>query len=102
MRRCAACRSSAAKRELLRFVRAAGRFAYDPTQRAAGRGTSICQACANALLAGGDRNRLRGLQRTFGAEMSAVAAELERHHGAQHAAPAPAHQSAFMNGGVHG
>lgn len=47
MRTCAACRQVRAKRSMTRIVRRAdGSVAIDPTGRAAGRGTYICDDAA--------------------------------------------------------
>ena len=43
-RSCVSCRAQGAKRELLRIVRTPeGDVAYDPTQRAPGRGAYVCR-----------------------------------------------------------
>jgi predicted RNA-binding protein YlxR (DUF448 family) len=63
MRTCASCRQVRPKREMTRVVRAAdGTVALDPTGRAAGRGTYICDdsACREpGRLAAAVRHALR-------------------------------------------
>ncbi|MBW6455099.1 MAG: DUF448 domain-containing protein [Trueperaceae bacterium] len=84
LRRCVACRESRPKRELIRLVRTAaagdGGWALDLRQRAGGRGTSLCPACALAAVRRDDAARLKGFRRAFRQDADAVAsllAELE-------------------------
>jgi predicted RNA-binding protein YlxR (DUF448 family) len=67
MRRCVACREARPKRDLLRFVAAENGDGYtlDLSQRAPGRGTSVCRECALAVLTKGDPARQRGFRRAF-------------------------------------
>lgn len=99
VRRCVACRDARPKRELIRLVRDGDAWRLDLTQRAGGRGTSLCPACAlvaaRVLGAAGATNldaasgvrgfrhddpdgaaRLRGFRRAFRQEADAVAALL--------------------------
>ena len=80
LRRCVACRESHPKRELIRLVRggAAGdaRWALDLRQRAGGRGTSLCPACALAAVRRDDAARLKGFRRAFRQDADAVTALL--------------------------
>jgi predicted RNA-binding protein YlxR (DUF448 family) len=76
MRRCVACRETHPKRQLIRFVGAAGALRIDPTQRAGGRGTSLCVRCAEAALRGGDPLRWRAFRRAFRQHADAVIALL--------------------------
>jgi predicted RNA-binding protein YlxR (DUF448 family) len=102
LRRCVACRESRPKRELIRLVRAVapgdGGWALDLRQRAGGRGTSLCPACALAAVRRDDPVRQRGFRRAFRQDADAVAsllAELEPTLAAAVAAtPQPAHASA--------
>jgi predicted RNA-binding protein YlxR (DUF448 family) len=81
MRRCAACREERAKRDLIRLVRVnLDCYALDLAQRSAGRGTSICLACARAALAKDDPTRLRGFRRAFRNHADAVTQLLEPLH----------------------
>jgi predicted RNA-binding protein YlxR (DUF448 family) len=102
LRRCVACRESRPKRELIRLVRAgapgdAG-WALDLRQRAGGRGTSLCPACALAAVRRDDAGRLKGFRRAFRQDADVVAsllAELEPALAAAvAAAPQPAHAPA--------
>jgi predicted RNA-binding protein YlxR (DUF448 family) len=65
IRRCVACREAHPKRQLIRFVGSALDIRIDLTQRASGRGTSLCVVCAANALVGGDPLRLRGFRRAF-------------------------------------
>ena len=80
LRRCVACRESHPKRELLRLVRtgapAAAGWALDLRQRAGGRGTSLCPACALAALRRDDAARFKGFRRAFRQDADAVASLL--------------------------
>jgi uncharacterized protein len=83
LRRCVACRESRPKRELIRLVRTgaagdagAGGWALDLRQRAGGRGTSICPACALAALRRDDAARSKGFRRAFRQDADAVASLL--------------------------
>jgi predicted RNA-binding protein YlxR (DUF448 family) len=86
LRRCVACRESRPKRELIRLVRtgAAGDagWALDLRQRAGGRGTSLCPACALAALRRDDAarrddaGRFKGFRRAFRQDADAVASLL--------------------------
>ncbi|MDF1523851.1 MAG: DUF448 domain-containing protein, partial [Trueperaceae bacterium] len=99
VRRCVACREAAPKRELIRLVRTEAGWRLDLAQRAGGRGTSLCRACARAAVAAGprarasdaaavgaaptrptadDHARLKGFRRAFRHEADAVAALLDR------------------------
>jgi len=86
LRRCVACRESHPKRELIRLVRAvapgdAG-WALDLRQRAGGRGTSLCPACALAAVRRDDparrddAGRLKGFRRAFRQDADAIASLL--------------------------
>ena len=90
VRRCAACRAAAPKRELIRLVRTEAGWRLDLPQRAGGRGTSLCRACARVAVAAAaaptgaptrphpdDQARLTGFRRAFRHEADAVAALLE-------------------------
>jgi hypothetical protein len=97
VRRCAACREAAPKRELIRLVRTEGGWRLDLAQRAGGRGTSLCRTCARVAVAAAararvaatapadaaprpsadDQARLKGFRRAFRHEADAVAALLE-------------------------
>lgn len=98
VRRCVACREAAPKRELIRLVRTEDGWRLDLAQRAGGRGTSLCRACARAAGAtaprarrtaaeprgaaplrptADDQVRLKGFRRAFRHEADAVAALLE-------------------------
>ncbi len=82
LRRCVACRESRPKRELIRLVRAGAPgdtgWALDLRQRAGGRGTSLCPACALAAVRRGDAarrddaGRLKGFRRAFRQDADAV------------------------------
>ena len=74
LRRCAACRASLPKRELLRLVRSDAGWTLDLRQRAGGRGTSLCPACALAALRRDDPARLKGFRRAFRDDADAVTA----------------------------
>lgn len=81
MRRCVACREAQPKRELVRFVRGEGGWRLDLAQRAGGRGTSLCRACAlaatGAAAAPSDAAaRLKGFRRAFRQDAAAVTALL--------------------------
>lgn len=81
MRRCVACRDAQPKRELVRLVRGEGGWRLDLAQRAGGRGTSLCRACALAAATGaaatGDAaDRLKGFRRAFRQDAAAVTALL--------------------------
>lgn len=83
LRRCVACRESRPKRELIRLVRTgaagdagAGGWALDLRQRAGGRGTSICPACALAALRHDDPARLKGFRRALRQDADTVASLL--------------------------
>jgi predicted RNA-binding protein YlxR (DUF448 family) len=81
MRRCVACRDAQPKRELVRLVRGEGGWRLDLAQRAGGRGTSLCRACALAALgtvgASGDAaTRLKGFRRAFRQDAATVTALL--------------------------
>ena len=85
LRRCVACRESRPKRELIRLVRAVGPgdagWALDLRQRAGGRGTSLCPACALAAVRRDaarreDAGRLKGFRRAFRQDADAVASLL--------------------------
>ena len=81
MRRCVACRDAQPKRELVRLVRGEGGWRLDLAQRAGGRGTSLCRACAQAAIgaaaATGDAAaRLKGFRRAFRQDAAAVTALL--------------------------
>ena len=64
MRCCVVCRQRAAKRALLKLVLDAEsqQFRYDPTGKAAGRGTYVCprEACLGQLEKGRASNKLGG------------------------------------------
>ena len=86
MRRCVACRDARPKRELVRLVRVDGAWRLDLAQRAGGRGTSLCRACALAAVvatpsgaaavgaAAADATRLKGFRRAFRQDAAAVTA----------------------------
>jgi predicted RNA-binding protein YlxR (DUF448 family) len=85
LRRCVACRDAQPKRALVRLVRAEGTWRLDLAQRAGGRGTSLCRACAHAAVAaaarggattGDDAARLKGFRRAFRQDAAAVTALL--------------------------
>jgi predicted RNA-binding protein YlxR (DUF448 family) len=81
MRRCVACREAQPKRELVRLVRGEGGWRLDLAQRAGGRGTSLCRACALAATgapaaAGDAAARLKGFRRAFRQDAAAVTALL--------------------------
>lgn len=65
MRRCAACRIAAPKRELLRLWQDEAGWQLDLRQRAGGRGTSLCTACAIAAVRQDDPGRVKGFRRAF-------------------------------------
>jgi hypothetical protein len=74
MRTCAACRQVRAKRSLTRIVRGPdGRVAVDPTGKAAGRGTYICDdpACREP------RRLADAVKRALGAAMEPGSLQLE-------------------------
>lgn len=72
LRRCVACREARAKRDLVRLVRDEAGWRLDLAQRAGGRGTSLCPACALAAVTGGDKHRCKGFQRAFRQDAAAV------------------------------
>lgn len=81
MRRCVACRDAQPKRELVRLARVGDVWRLDLAQRAGGRGTSLCRACALAATdvaaASGDAAaRLRGFRRAFRQDAASVTALL--------------------------
>lgn len=123
MRRCVACREAAPKRELVRLMSPpSGGYALDLTQRAGGRGSSLCVRCASAVLAGDNAVQLRGFKRVFKQHAEAVMTLLRpleatllaasiRSAGSEPAAtPAPTatpaplapRSSSRPNGGMHG
>lgn len=80
LRRCVACRESRPKRELIRLVRTGATgdagWALDLRQRAGGRGTSLCPACALAALRRDDAARFKGFRRAFRQDADVVASLL--------------------------
>ncbi len=76
LRRCVACREARPKRELIRLVRDGSGWRLDLAQRAGGRGTSVCPACALAALDGHDPDRRKGFRRAFRQDAAAVSALL--------------------------
>jgi predicted RNA-binding protein YlxR (DUF448 family) len=76
LRRCVACRVSRPKRELIRLVRTGATgdagWALDLRQRAGGRGTSLCPACALAAVRRDDAARLKGFRRAFRQDADAI------------------------------
>lgn len=82
LRRCVACRTSAPKRDLVRLVRTDDRWALDLRQRAGGRGTSLCPACALAGVRRDDPARLKAFRRAFRQDADAVTALLRELEGA--------------------
>jgi len=76
LRRCVACRATLPKRELLRLVRDQDGWALDLRQRAGGRGTSLCPACALAAVRRNDPARLKGFRRAFRRDAESVTALL--------------------------
>ncbi len=91
VRRCVACRDAQPKRELVRLVRSEAGWRLDLAQRAGGRGTSLCRACALAATgaaglgaaglgtAGAPDDtaaRLKGFRRAFRQDAAAVTALL--------------------------
>ncbi len=117
MRRCVACRDAQPKRELVRLVRGEDGWRLDLAQRAGGRGTSLCRACAqaatDAAAATGDAAaRLKGFRRAFRQDAAAVTALLAPIEStlatpANAGAPAPAAPTEpdarpRTNGGMHG
>lgn len=72
LRRCVLCREARPKAELIRLARdEQGRFALDLANRAGGRGTWVCRACA----AEGNEKRLRQAFRAAAPEVRALLAE---------------------------
>jgi predicted RNA-binding protein YlxR (DUF448 family) len=74
MRTCAVCREVKPKRSMTRVVRAAdGSVSIDPTGKAAGRGTYVCEdpACREP------RRLAEGIGRAFGAATDMAALTLE-------------------------
>ncbi|MFN2321871.1 MAG: YlxR family protein [Trueperaceae bacterium] len=81
VRRCVACRDAQPKRDLVRLVRREDEWRLDLAQRAGGRGTSVCRACALAATgapgAPADATtRLKGFRRAFRQDAAAVTALL--------------------------
>ena len=64
LRRCLACRSRAAKREMLRFVAMDGELLFDIRQKAPGRGAQVCpaRACLERAYQGAFRRGLPGVE----------------------------------------
>jgi uncharacterized protein len=76
MRRCVVCRAARPKQELIRLVRGADGWVLDLRQRAGGRGTSICPACALAAVRRSDAASQKAVRRAFRQETDAVATAL--------------------------
>jgi uncharacterized protein len=104
LRRCVACREARPKRELIRLVRDEAGWRLDLSQRAGGRGTSLCPACALAALDGSDPDRRRGFRRAFRQEAAAVSALLAPIAPTLHSVVTPDDSPVrpHPNGGMHG
>jgi predicted RNA-binding protein YlxR (DUF448 family) len=72
LRRCVACRASLPKAELIRLVHDGDGWRLDGSQRAGGRGTWVCHACARR----DDRSTRRALTRVFRSDTAAITALL--------------------------
>ncbi len=111
LRRCVACREARPKRELIRLVRGEDGWRLDLAQRAGGRGTSLCPACALASLDGHDAERRKAFRRAFRQDAATVSALLASIAPTLRDAVAPTGATAspdesperpHPNGGMHG